>query len=296
MYSVRAPASGPVLAHILGIMDEVKAKPDDSLSEDPLNYHRFVEALKFAYAKRAQLGDEKFEESVSKVVEELLSDDAARNARNKIDDSKTRDDPSFYGLVNTEPKDGGTSHSCYWDKDNNVVAITSTVNYDFGSLVMPEGTGFVLNDEMDDFSSPHLVNVYGISPSPVNFIKPGKIPQSSMVPTIILDKDGNPEMCIGGSGGSRITTGVGLVAMRTLWQGKTIKEAIDHPRVHHQLQPHFLEVEKFFPEEYVQQLKKKGHAIEVKKIMPNIISGIMKHKGRLYANTDFRRGSTVDGE
>ncbi|XP_037508713.1 scoloptoxin SSD20-like [Rhipicephalus sanguineus] len=102
---------------------------------------------------------------------------------------------------------------------------------------------------MDDFSTPHLINAFGIRPSPVNFIKPGKIPQSSMVPTVILDKDGNPEMCIGGSGGSRITSGVGLVAMRTLWQGKTIKQAIDEPRVHHQLQPTFLEVEEFFAED-----------------------------------------------
>ncbi|KAL1418277.1 hypothetical protein MTO96_026055 [Rhipicephalus appendiculatus] len=296
MFSLRPPASGPVLAYILGIVDEINRNSDGALDEDALNYHRFVEALKFAYAKRALLGDEQFEDSVKRVRDELLSKEAAKKARDKIDDSKTHADLSFYGFENANQKESGTSHSCYWDKDNNVVALTSTVNYYFGSQVIPEGSGFVLNDQMDDFSTPNLTNAYGIRPSPVNFIKPGKIPQSSMVPTIIVDRDGNPEMCVGGSGGSRITTGVGLVAMRTLWQGKTIKEAIDMPRVHHQLQPTYLEVEEFFPEEYVSQLKKKGHTIKIQKIMPNVITGIVKQGGRLYANTDTRKGSTVDGE
>lgn len=294
MFSARPPASGPVLAYILGIVNEIKK--DSALDDDALNYHRFIEALKFAYAKRALLGDEQFEESTKKVTDELVSKEAAKAARNKIDDSKTHDDLSFYGLANANQPESGTSHSCYWDKDNNVVAITSTVNYYFGSQVVPPKSGFVLNDEMDDFSTPNLINVFGIRPSPVNFIKPGKIPQSSMVPTIILDKEGNPEMCIGGSGGSRITTGVGLVTMRTLWQNKTIKEAIDEPRVHHQLQPTYLEVEEFFSEEYVNELRKKGHTIQFQKIMPNVVSGIVKRGGRLYANTDIRKGSTVDGE
>ncbi|XP_075535074.1 scoloptoxin SSD14-like [Dermacentor variabilis] len=234
MYSVRPPASGPVLAYMLGIVDEVREGPDDALNDDSLNYHSVVER--------------NFPAPFLGVVEELLSNEAAENSKAKISDSKTHDDVSFYGMAKENRRDGGTSHSCYWDKDNNVVAITSTVNYLFGSQVVPEGTGFILNDQMDDFSTPGLINAYGISPSPVNFIKPGKRPQSSMVPTIILDKDKNPEMCVGGSGGSRITSGVGLVAMRTLWQGKNIKQAIDEPRVHHQLLPAELEVEESFPQ------------------------------------------------
>lgn len=296
MYSVRPPASGPVLAYILGIVDDIRKTADDTLDDDSLNYHRFVEALKFAYAKRALLGDEKMEPSVAKVTEDLLSEEAAKTSKAKIDDSKTHDDLSFYGMTNEAQQDSGTSHSCYWDKDNNVVAITSSVNYYFGSHVMPSGSGFVLNDQMDDFSTPGLINTYGIHPSRVNLIAPQKIPQSSMVPTIILDKNGDPEMCIGGSGGSRITSGVGLVTMRTLWQGKNIKEAIDEPRVHHQLLPTDLEVEEHFPKVYVSQLKEKGHKIKVRDIMPNVMTGIHRRDGRLYANTDFRKDSTVDGD
>ncbi|XP_065292620.2 scoloptoxin SSD14-like isoform X2 [Dermacentor albipictus] len=248
MYSVRPPASGPVLAYMLGIVDEIREGPDDALNDDSLNYHRFIEALKFAYAKRALLGDEKKEPSVAAVTEELLSKEAAEKSRAKINDSKTHDDVIFYGMTNANQRDSGTSFSCYWDKDDNVVAITSTVNHLFGSQVVPTGSGFVLNDQMDDFSTPGQINAYGVGPSTVNFIKPNKTPQSSMVPTIILDKDRNPVMCVGGSGGFRITSGVGLVAMRTLWQGKNIKQAIDEPRVHHQLLPADLEVEESFPQ------------------------------------------------
>ncbi|XP_065292657.1 glutathione hydrolase 1 proenzyme-like isoform X2 [Dermacentor albipictus] len=257
MYSVRPPASGPVLAYMLGIVDELREGPDDALNDDSLNYHRFIEALKFAYAKRALLGDETKEPSVRKVIEELLSKEAAEMSRAKINDSKTHDDVRFYGMTNANRWDSGTSHSCYWDKDDNVVAITSTVNYHFGSQVVPTGTGFILNDQMYDFSTPGLINDYGVDPSPVNFIAPKKSPQSSMVPTIILDKDGKPEMCVGGSGGSRITSGVAL--------------------------------------RYVSDLKKKGHK-KSKQSMQTVISGIHKRDGRLYANTDFRKGSTVDGE
>ncbi|XP_065292661.2 scoloptoxin SSD14-like isoform X2 [Dermacentor albipictus] len=296
MYSVRPPASGPVLAYMLGIVDELREGPDDALNDDSLNYHRFIEALKFAYAKRALLGDERMEPGVLEVIEELLSKEAAEMSRAKINDSKTNDDVRFYGMTNANRRDSGTSHSCYWDKDDNVVAITSTVNYLFGSQVVPDGTGFILNDEMDDFSTPGQINAYGVGPSTVNFIKPTKTPQSSMVPTRILDKDGKPEMCIGGSGGSLITSGVGMVAMRALWQGKTIKQAIDEPRFHHQLLPAELQVERSFSRKYVRDLKAKGHKIKFKDMLINSISGIHKRNGRLYANTDFRKGSTVDGE
>ncbi|XP_065292627.1 scoloptoxin SSD14-like isoform X2 [Dermacentor albipictus] len=248
MYSVRPPASGPVLAYMLGILDEIREGPDDAINDNSQNYHRFIEALKFAYAKRALLGDEKKEPSVAAVTQELLSKEAAEKSRAKINDSKTHGDVSFYGMTNANQRDSGTSHSCYWDKDDNVVAITSTVNYLFGSQVVPTGSGFVLNDQMDDFSTPGQINAYGVGPSTVNFIAPMKSPQSSMVPTIILDKDRNPVMCVGGAGGSRIISGVGLVAMRTLWQGKNIKQAIDEPRVHHQLLPADLEVEESFPQ------------------------------------------------
>ncbi|XP_054932170.1 scoloptoxin SSD14-like [Dermacentor andersoni] len=296
MYSVRPPASGPVLAYMLGIVDEIRDGPDDALSDDSLTYHRFIEALKFAYAKRALLGDETMEPSVAEVIEELLSKEAAEMSRAKINDSRTHDDVRFYGMTNANRRDSGTSHSCYWDKDDNVVAITSTVNYLFGSQVVPTGTGFILNDEMDDFSTPGQINAYGVGPSTVNFIAPKKSPQSSMVPTIILDKDGKPEMCIGGSGGSLITSGVGMVAMRALWQGKNIKKAIDEPRFHHQLLPAELEVERSFHQVFVNYFKKKGHKIKLKKMLINSISGIHKRDGRLYANTDFRKGGAVDGE
>ncbi|XP_077508041.1 scoloptoxin SSD14-like [Amblyomma americanum] len=296
MYSVPPPANGALLAYILGIMDFLREKASDQLDDSLLTYHRFVEALKFAYGKQALLGDQKFEDSVAQVVQELISEEAAETARSKINDSQTHDDLSYYGFVDTKKPQGGTSHSCFWDAKGNIVAISSTINHRFGSLLIPERAGFPLNNAMVDFATPWKANVSGFRSSSANFIKPNKIPQSSMAPTIVLDKDGNPEMCVGGSGGSRIAAGVGLVAMRALWQGKSIKEAIDQARLHHELMPTELEVEASFPKEYISMLKKKGHKIKVQEVMPNAVSAIFMRDGRLYANSDFRRGGSVDGE
>ncbi|KAH9376230.1 hypothetical protein HPB48_016832 [Haemaphysalis longicornis] len=179
-----------------------------------------------------------------------------------------------------------------------VVAHQSTfsIAHSFGSMVVPENSGFLLNNQMDDFSTPGMLNIYNISPSEANYIVPGKRPQSSTAPTIIMDKDGRPQMCFGGSGGSRITSGLGQVAMRALWQGATIKEAIDAPRLHHQLLPARLEMEAGFPDKYQKELQEKGHAIEVVPIMENQFTGIFKLNGRLYANADFRKAGEVDGE
>ncbi|KAH9377361.1 hypothetical protein HPB48_022841 [Haemaphysalis longicornis] len=100
---------------------------------------------------------------------------------------------------------------------------------------------------MDDFSTPGSANVYGVAPSKANFIAPRKRPMSSMAPVVVLDRNGNCVLALGGSGGSKITSGVALVAMRVLWMGNNIKQAIDFPRIHHQLIPNKLMAESFFP-------------------------------------------------
>ncbi len=96
----------------------------------------------------------------------------------------------------------------------------------------------ILNDEMDDFSFPGLVNDFGLPPSPHNLVKPGKRPLSSMCPAVVVSADsGDVRLVVGGAGGTKITTASAQVALRTLWLQEDVKAAVDARRVHHQLMP-----------------------------------------------------------
>ncbi|XP_022235546.1 gamma-glutamyltranspeptidase 1-like [Limulus polyphemus] len=118
----------------------------------------------------------------------------------------------------------------------------------FGSKRRSSSTGIILNNEMDDFSSPNIINSFGLLPSPSNFIEPGKRPLSSMSPSVILDKDGDLKAVIGGAGGSRIITAVAQVLMRSMWLSENVKQAIDALRLHHQQYPNTLFYEEQFPQ------------------------------------------------
>lgn len=115
--------------------------------------------------------------------------------------------------------------------------MTATVNYKLGAFWRSESTGIIMNNEMDDFSTPGYVNIYGIPASPANFIQPGKNPLSSMMPSILIDQQGNPTLIIGGAGGSRIPTGVAFSMIKHLFMKDSLKEAINSRRLHHQLAP-----------------------------------------------------------
>ena len=111
-------------------------------------------------------------------------------------------------------EDRGTSHVSVLGPDGDAVAVTSTINYGFGSGIMSKSTGIILNNEMDDFSSPGFANVYGIEPSKANFIKPGRRPVSSMSPSIVTGPDGSVRAIAGASGGPRIISGTAQVSRR----------------------------------------------------------------------------------
>uniref|UniRef100_A0A224YTJ9 Gamma-glutamyltranspeptidase / glutathione hydrolase / leukotriene-C4 hydrolase n=1 Tax=Rhipicephalus zambeziensis TaxID=60191 RepID=A0A224YTJ9_9ACAR len=139
--------------------------------------------------------------------------------------------------------------------------------------------------------------MYSVEASQANYIEPGKRPMSSMAPMIIVNDDGKVVLAIGGTGGSKITSGIAMVTMRNLWQDYNIKEAIDQPRIHHQLIPNNLMAEWFFPENYKEELRKRGHNVTMVSQLHrfNVIMGVHLKCGRLYANADFRKGGAVDG-
>ncbi|CAH1800421.1 unnamed protein product [Owenia fusiformis] len=292
------PSSGAVLMYILSILDGYNMGPRNMKTKHKtiLTYHRIIEAFKFAYAKRSLLGDGRFVD-IKQVVQNLTSKDYANYIRSKISDDKTHD-LEYYEPDFGNEEDHGTSHLAVLGPDGSAVSVTSTINQHFGSKVRGSKTGIIYNDEMDDFSTPGTVNGFGIPASPANYIKPGKRPLSSMCPAVIIDKGGNVISVTGASGGSKITTSTAYNTVRNLWLGETIKEAIDYPRLHHQLVPLYIQIEKGFPLKYIEGLIEKGHNVTMLDSAGSVCQAIHDtQSGRysIHANSDYRKGGAPDG-
>ncbi|KAM7312492.1 scoloptoxin SSD14 [Ixodes scapularis] len=292
LHSVPPPGSGAVLAHILGIMDGYRDNATGRLADDSLTAHRFVESCKFAYAKRSQLGDSAFVD-VTKLVDQMTSSDHADRTRKKIRDDKTFG-PSYYSGLRAFKQDHGTSHLSLLDENGDAIAVTATINTYFGSQVVFRGV--VLNNHMDDFSIPGESNAWGLSSSEPNYIRPGKRPMSSTAPSVVVDRNGDVELVLGGSGGAKITSAVAWASMRCLWQDRTIKDAIDSPRIHHQWLPNEVDVEQNFSEVTIKYLEQTGHKVVVSSGPLSFLGGIERWNGRIFANYDFRRGGSSDGD
>lgn len=123
-------------------------------------------------------------------------------------------------------------------------------------------TGIILNDSMDDFATPGVVNAHGLPASPANFIKPGKRPISSMTPSIVLDNSGDLQMLVGASGGPRIVTAVCQVILRYIYFEESIETAVVSQRLHHQLAPNEVSHEFPFDEKVLEYLRSVGHILE----------------------------------
>lgn len=226
------PSSGGVIiCEILNILENY-----------PLGYlgygsaetvHAMIEAMRYAYVDRnASLGDPDF---VDNPVSKLLDKKYAKDIRDKISPYKAGVSkeltPKGFG-ESTE-----TTHYSIVDDEGNAVAVTYTLNGSFGAGVVAAGTGILLNNEMDDFTSkPGVPNLYGLVQGEANAIQPKKTPLSSMSPTII-SKDGKPFMVIGSPGGARIITITLEAIINVIDHGMDIQEAIDAPRIHHQWLP-----------------------------------------------------------
>ncbi len=197
-----------------------------------------VEAMRHAYRDRnADLGDPAF---VANPLDRLLSADHAASIRAAIDAGKTMPDAPAASQEKAE-----TTHYSVVDKDGNAVAVTYTINGYFGAGVIAPGTGFFLNNEMDDFTAkPGAPNLYGLVQGAANAIAPGKRPLSSMAPTIV-EKDGKVFLVLGSPGGSRIITIVLETIMNIVDYGMAPEEAVDAPRLHFQGEPQKLFYERF---------------------------------------------------
>ncbi|KAH8409123.1 hypothetical protein KR009_008334, partial [Drosophila setifemur] len=235
LYSTPLPSSGPVLAFILNLMDGLHTDSEE------VYWQRVVESFKHAYGQRTNLGDFHADAengaSINATLEQMLQPEFLESIRKLIHDNSTSQDFLYYGANFTVEEDHGTAHMNVLHPNGDAVSITSTINNYFGSKVASARTGIILNDEMDDFSTPGVINGFGVPASPANYIYPGKRPMSSMSPCIVVDRDGNVRLLVGAAGGTRITTSVAEVILKYLIRGETLKEAVDNGRIHHQLAP-----------------------------------------------------------
>lgn len=297
IYTPSTPGSGSLLGFILNVFDGFRFTPQ-SLSDfnsTIVTYHRMLETYKYAYALRGNMGDKDFVD-MTEINKNLTSKDYANEIRTKIVDTKTWNDPEHYGAsVGGGVDDHGTSHLSVLAPNGDAVSVTSTINYYFGSGVASERTGILFNNAMDDFGIPSKTNYFGVPPSPSNYIEPGKRPMSSMVPSILVDPDGNVKMVVGASGGTKITTAVSQVIAKILWMGQTVKEAVDAPRIHHQLFPTEMYYEYGIPKQVIDGLKSLGYKTSRYRERGSVVCVIFAHNGTIYANADFRKGGDVYG-
>lgn len=268
------PSSGGILLHQMMKMIEQK-NLTASRYLSPLAVHLMVEVERRAYADRAQyLGDADFVKVPSKQLtsNEYLKErmkDYSIGVADKSADVKP-------GRLKKESEE--TTHISIIDKYGNAVAVTTTLNDSYGSKTVVQGAGFLLNNEMDDFSvKPGAPNLYGAIGGEANAIQPNKRMLSSMSPTIVL-KNNKPVIVAGTPGGTTIPTSVFQMLLYMIDYHVTTAEAVNLPKFHHQWLPDRVDVEHNFPDSTVTALEKMGYHIvkrdqigrsEVIKVLPN---------------------------
>jgi gamma-glutamyltranspeptidase / glutathione hydrolase len=252
------PSSGGIL--LPQMMRMIEDKPLKTYGFESLqSVHLMTEVERLAYADRATyLGDKDF----YKIPTKTLISYTYLNERMKQfnpDSAGNSKDIQAGQIVSRESEE--TTHFDVYDKEGNAVSITTTLNDGYGSKTVVGGAGFLLNDEMDDFSiKPGVPNMYGAVGGEANAIAPGKRMLSSMTPTIVLKK-GAPYLIVGTPGGTTITTSVFQTLVDVLEFDMSIEDAVNKPKFHHQWLPDHIDVEREFPMTLRNQLQKMGYKI-----------------------------------
>lgn len=268
LYTMPPPSSGGVI--LIGLLNALEPDNLAALGHNSSAFiHRFAELCNRFYADRAFfLGDPDF---VSIPVAGLTSRPYAAKVRGLI--NPDRHTPSREvvhgdslwlaqrGATQTESRE--TTHFSVVDRWGNAVSNTYTLNWSYGSRYVVDGTGILMNDEMDDFSiKPGVPNLYGLVGGEANAIQPRKRMLSSMTPTIVA-KDGKPFLVVGSPGGSRIITSVCQVILNIIDHRMNVQDAVLAPRVHSQWLPDELDIEPFgVPRDVVEALTARGHTVK----------------------------------
>jgi gamma-glutamyltranspeptidase/glutathione hydrolase len=255
--SMPLPSSGGVV--LLETLNILEGFPMPDLKQGSVpSLHLLIEAMKRAYADRAHyLGDPAF---VTAPVARLLTKEYAAKQRAGI--SLDHATPWTDILAGAPQHEGdNTTHFSVVDSSGNAVSNTYTLNYPYGVGLIAEGTGVLLNDELDDFTAAlGASNAFGLVGFEANLPAPGKRPLSSMTPTIVL-RDGKVVLVTGSPGGSRIISAVLQVIVDVLDYHMDVAAAVAAPRLHHQWMPDRVRVEHGFPADVIAGLKAKGHTV-----------------------------------
>lgn len=262
--SMPPPSSGGI--HVIQILNMLEGQNLNELGHNSAKAVTLMaESMKRAYADRSEyLGDPDF----TKVPQKGLTSKGYANSLvagmplDKVTPAREilRGKPQPY-------ESDQTTHYSVVDKNGNAVAVTYTLNLNFGSGIVAGNSGILLNNEMDDFSAkPGVPNAFGLIGGDANAVGPGKRPLSSMTPTLVL-KDGKPWLVTGSPGGARIITTVLQTIVNSIDFGMNPAEAASAPRFHHQWLPDELRIEKGFSPDTLALLKEKGYAIALKPSM-----------------------------
>ncbi len=287
--SVPPPSSGGV--HIIELLNMLEGFPLASLGADSAaTIHLLAEAMKLAYADRAEyLGDP---DQVKIPVTGLISKAYAEQLRAQISTARARPYAEFKPLDPAPYESDQTTHFSIVDHDGNAVSNTYTLNFSYGLGLVAEGTGVLLNNELDDFAAkPGAPNAYGLTGGDANAPGPRKRPLSSMAPTMVF-RDGELELVTGSPGGSRIITIVTEIILDIVDFGMNLAEATEAVRVHHQGLPDELQVERGLNPDTIRLLQALGYKVVVHDAWGSAQS-ILRVNGVLMGAADTRQRGTL---
>ncbi|MBN2245786.1 MAG: gamma-glutamyltransferase [Candidatus Aminicenantes bacterium] len=290
LYTVRPPASGGL--HIIQLLNILKKWPLEKWGHNSPEYiHHFTEALRFIFADRERyLGDPAF---VDVPVDLLISEEYGANIAAGIDPNRIKGEYPFTEIKEEIHKKENTTHLCVVDRDGNIVSMTQSINHFFGSGIVPQGCGFILNNHMDDFSS---------RTDSVNAPRPEHRPVSSMGP-LILFKESSPILVLGSPGGTRIFSSLTQIIVNVVDFNMDLDEAIEAPRffsysIRGKERP--VSVESRIPAAVLSALEKLGNKIQIRKDYDTYFGGaqgimFLEKQRLLQGGADSRRDGYAAG-
>jgi gamma-glutamyltranspeptidase/glutathione hydrolase len=291
--SICPPSGGGItLLQLLGMSENYPLKEWGFHS--PLAVHMMTEAMRRAFADRAEfLGDPDF---ITIPVEELLNQKYLNDRMKSFDSVKASLSSDIFhgspeGYISEE-----TTHYSVVDAAGNAVSTTTTLNGGYGNCIVVGGAGFLLNNQMDDFSvKPGFPNMYGLVGGEANSIKAGKRMLSSMTPTIV-EKDEKLFLVVGSPGGSTIATSVYQVIINTIDFGMNIQDAVDAGRFHHQWLPDYIAYEKNSLDSItVRKLESMGHILKTRYAIGRVNAIMIKPDGTIAGCADPRGDNVATG-